>query len=137
MRGARRGVRAVIARHAMDYEISVSEDRAYVSARILKPTTRSLVVEMNTRMVERAREHGISRFLFDVRGSVNVEAPLGNYLIAYEDAEKVGFERSWRFAILHDPKDPSHDFVRTVAKNAGYNLELFTEEQAAIEWLCK
>ncbi len=121
----------------MNYEISVSDDHAYVCARVLKPTTRELVLEMNTQMVERAKEHGVGKFLFDVRQSVNIEAPLGNYLIAYEDAEKVGFMRSWRYAILHDPKDTSHNFIRSVGRNAGYNLELFTEEGAAIEWLRK
>jgi hypothetical protein len=121
----------------VDYEISVSNDKSFVMVRVHKPITRHLVLEFNRKMVMQAKKHGINRFLFDVRQSVNVETTLGNYMIAYEDAEKVEFVRSSRFAVVHDPSDRSHDFIMTVAKNAGYNLALFTEEQGAIEWLSK
>ncbi|MFQ5598015.1 MAG: hypothetical protein ACE5GK_08195 [Nitrospiria bacterium] len=119
----------------MDYEISISEDKSHVYVRVYKPITRALAFEFNRKMVVQAQEYGIDKFLFDVRDATNVESTLNNYLIAYEDAEKVGFTRSEKFAVVHSLKDKSHDFIMTVARNAGYNLRLFTHHQDALEWL--
>ena len=119
----------------MDYKISMSEDKSYVVIRVYIPTTRSLAFEFNQKMIKQAQVNGINKFLFDMRKSANTETTFGNYFIAYKDAEKVDFKRTAQFAVLHDINDKSHDFIMTVAKNAGYNLMLFIKEQDATEWL--
>lgn len=43
--------------------------------------------------------------------------------------------RDVRAAILVDATDRKHDFVETVSRNAGYNVRVFDDEEAAIAWL--
>jgi hypothetical protein len=39
------------------------------------------------------------------------------------------------FAILVEPADRTHDFVETVMQNAGRNVRVFHDKDAAIAWL--
>jgi hypothetical protein len=119
----------------MDYEAGLSEDGSHIVVRVNKPITRQLAFEFNQAAAKLALEHDLDAYLFDLRGVVNVESPTYNYMIAYEDAPQMAFSRTARIAVLHDPGDTSHQFVETVALNAGYNMKLFTAEQDALAWL--
>ena len=47
----------------------------------------------------------------------------------------LNFARSAHVAILVSPDDRSHDFIETVNRNAGYNVRVFRDADAAISWL--
>ena len=119
----------------MDYEAGPSEDGSHIVVRVNKPITRQLAFEFNQAAAKLGLEHDLEAYLVDVRGVVNVESPTDNYMIAYEDAPELAFSRSARIAVLHDPGDTSHQFIETVALNAGYNMKIFTAEQDALAWL--
>ncbi len=121
----------------MNYNVVIDKQKQYVTAIIDGPITRKTIFEINHVMVEQSKDFNISAFLFDVRNSINEETVFGNYQIAYEDAEKVSFIRNAKYAVLHSPDDNSHHFIEIVANNVGYNLKLFTDENAAIHWLCE
>jgi hypothetical protein len=48
---------------------------------------------------------------------------------------ELNLDRAARVAILVRPDDISHNFVETVSRNAGYNVRVFRERKAAIDWL--
>ena len=75
------------------------------------------------------------RFLFDVRGCPNIEQPHKTYKYTYDEMKTLNLDRVARVAILASPNDKSHDFVETVNVNAGYNVKLFKEANAALSWL--
>ncbi len=84
-----------------------------------------------------ARVEEIRGFLLDTRDVVCQMGPVACYEIAYTGLEQCGFPRDCMWAILVSPSDGSHDFMETVARNAGYRCRLFNGELEAIAWLEK
>lgn len=119
----------------MDLKVGLSEDQHHVVVRVEGTITRKGAFEFNRAAAKLAREHEIEAYLFDLRRAVNVESAADNYAIAYEDASEIAFSRSARIAVLHAPDDTSHQFIETVALNAGYCMKHFTAEQDALAWL--
>ncbi|MET0068682.1 MAG: hypothetical protein ABW096_01480 [Candidatus Thiodiazotropha sp.] len=85
--------------------------------------------------VRLGERNGINCFLFDLRGSPNIQSTLPNYQFAYHDMKEFGFPKDSRSALLTDPDDRSHDFMETVFKNAGYSIRIFTDLEHALAWL--
>ena len=84
---------------------------------------------------QKGREENISAFLYDLRGSSNVESISANYRYVREDMKGQGLDRSSRVAMLTRPDDTSHDFIETLLVNTGYNVRIFRDEEAAVAWL--
>ncbi len=82
-----------------------------------------------------SRATNIKRLLTDVRGAPNISSVYQNYEYAYKDMIDLKLQRDVRSAILVDDADTTHDFLETVVRNAGYNLQVFRSESAAIAWL--
>ncbi len=122
---------------AVDYEMSMSEGKTHVLIRVHMPMTRELASEVNQEAAKYGQTHGVNRFLYDVRGHVNTDTVTHNYDIVHKDVRDIPYTGKERFAVVHDAGDKSHDFIMTVARNAGYNLKLFASEQDAIAWLRK
>ncbi len=121
----------------MDYKISISENRNYIILKYLVPMTTKVAIESGPEMMRLAIENNISKFLFDMRKSQNVQSPSGNYFFANEDIQKFNFPRNTRSAFLVSPDDHSHDFITTAFLNAGYIVAQFSSEEEAIKWLIK
>jgi hypothetical protein len=77
----------------------------------------------------------IKLFLIDVREAPNTSSVFQNYNFAYQDMKDLNLQRDVRSAILTSPTDSTHDFVEMVTQNAGYNVQIFHDENAAIAWL--
>ncbi len=119
----------------MDLKVGLSEDQHHVVVRVEGTITRKGAFEFNQTAAKLASEHAIEAYLFDLRRAINVESAADNYMIANKDAPEIAFSRSARIAVLHAPGDDSHQFIETVALNAGYRMKLFTAEQDALAWL--
>ena len=119
----------------MTYDISISENGKYIICRVMGPMTVNTAQEFAKEMDSLSRAKNIKRFLYDVREAPNTSANYKNYQYAYQDMDDLGLQRDVRSAILADPADTSHDFVGTVAQNAGFNVRVFHDEGAAIAWL--
>jgi len=119
----------------MCYELSLSPGNKYVICRVKGPTTAELAREFGQKTDVFAREHNVQARLVDVRDSRNVEPIPRNYDFAYKEMPHLGIDQNSRIAILVTPDDQSHDFPIIVMKNAGYNIEKFTDERLAIDWL--
>lgn len=92
-------------------------------------------VELATTAVEHGELHDISRFLVDVRDATNIASTTEQYQYARRQLVELGVGRTSRIAVLIDPNDPSHGFIETVLRNAGYNCTLFVDEAFALAWL--
>ena len=58
------------------------------------------------------------------------------YQFAYTDMRKMeGMDLHARVATLVSPEDHSHEFMATVANNAGLDVNLFTNAEEAIHFL--
>lgn len=119
----------------MDYEVSVSNNHNYVIIDVRIPMTVDLSRRCRIDAHDLARKNNINRFLFDLRGAPNTETVVRNCEFAYGDMQKYGFSRRFRTASLTDSGDRSHDFMETLLLNAGYPAKLFTNEEAAVDWL--
>ncbi len=84
---------------------------------------------------------GITLFLLDVRNAINTMNAFANYDLMYKDVQRIETEikqtisSKVRAAVVKAAEDKSHDFVETVASNAGHKMKLFTNEEEAVTWL--
>ena len=91
-------------------------------------------------MFELGNQTGISLNLIDARNAQNTMGPFENHFVMYKDMQSAVKKQQsstskLKIAVLVDPEDKSHDFVETLAYNAGYRFKLFQDEQAALTWL--
>jgi hypothetical protein len=79
---------------------------------------------------------GIQQYLMDVTEAPH-SWPLGrDYMFINQDLQQQAkFNRSALTVVLTAPEDRSYDFILTVAMNAGLNIRVFRDRQAALEFL--
>ncbi len=122
----------------MEYTIRLSTDKTYILILILGDITRTSMLNTILEAHARGRELNVHRYLVDITHARNTESLQENYQFASSDMINVeGVDESALVATLIDPDDHSHDFVLTVAKNAGPAFNLFTVREKALEFLKK
>jgi hypothetical protein len=121
----------------MSYRIQVGEGGKYLCVLIEGEVTYELALKHSAEVRKISLTKGIRRFLFDIRKARNTSFLAYDNAFAYKDALEMQLERNVRAAILVDPGDRSteHDFVETTMQNAGYDVKLFSDEAAAVNWL--
>jgi hypothetical protein len=118
------------------YTIKPSEDGAYIILKHWGEINSEMTTQRNLEAHALAAELGITRHLVDVTEARHVDTTLNTYNFAYEDMRTLpGINKNARVAVLVSPDDHSHDFVATVAWNAGQDVTLFTDREAAIQHL--
>lgn len=103
--------------------------------RVHDSLTMELVLEILSDTSASAKVEGIKGLLFDTREVVSLLGPMASYEIAYTRLEQLGFPRNCLWAILTARDDETHNFMETVARNAGYRCRLFSSEPEALAWL--
>jgi hypothetical protein len=119
----------------MPYSVTIPSGASYVLVTVDEPYRRELAIEVTIRSRDVAAEHGLHRFLYDVRKAPNPESIVTNYEFMNRQIEPMGLDRSAWVAILAAVDDHSHDFVETAGVNAGYRIRIFRDEEAALRWL--
>lgn len=120
----------------MSYSIRPSDDGKYIVLEIRGDITGELALKQDVEAHSLGRKRGINRYLVDATNARNVESVENNYKFAYDDVKTSGdIDKNARVALLVSPEDHSHDFVETVSKNAGLNVTLFRDREAAIRHL--
>lgn len=122
----------------MEYSIRPSENRDFILLTLVGDfTAKSMmtcIVETHI-LGQRLRVH---RYLVDSLEARNVDSVLGNYTFAYVDMKITeGIDPQAVVAVVARPEDHSHDFVETVASNAGMTMKVFNDRAAAEEFLRK
>jgi hypothetical protein len=122
----------------MSYTISPSEDGKYIILKYWGDVSRKLSIERVLEAHALGEKIGINSYLVDLTEARNIDSIPELYEYAYEDTKTVsGFNLNARVVLLVDPDDHSHDFVETVLRNAGHNVTLFRDREAAIRHLLK
>ncbi|WP_305042907.1 hypothetical protein [Geoalkalibacter sp.] len=121
----------------MDFQVSLAESQDYILIKVFKPMTTEISQRFAPEAIRLAEEHGIKKYLFDVRQAPNVQSVSKNYMFAHRELPEIKFPRASISAFLISENDKSHEFIELAFKNAGYLVKSFTEEQAALAWLKK
>jgi len=122
----------------MSYSIKPSEDGKYINLKHWGEIDRELTTQRNLEAHALGAELGITRLLVDLTEARHVDTVMNTYGFAYEDMQSLpGINKNARVAVLVSPDDHSHDFVETVTRNAGQNVTLFRDREAAIQHLLK
>ena len=122
----------------MSYEIYLSDDGKYIVTKHWGEITSELVIKRTLEAHAMGEKLGITRHLMDVTEARNIDSVTKTYKFAYKDIESVPqINLNARVAVLVSPDDHSHDFVETVTRNAGQNVTIFRDREAAIKHLLK
>lgn len=122
----------------MSYSIKPSEDGKYIILKHWGNINRELATQRNLEAHALGAKLGIARHLVDLTEAQHVDTVMNTYEFAYEDMQFLpGINKNARVAILVSSDDHSHDFVETVTRNAGQNVTLFRDREAAIQHLLK
>jgi hypothetical protein len=123
---------------AMSYSIKPSEDGNYIILKHWGEIDRKLTTQRNLEAHALGAKLGIKRHLVDLTEARHVDTVMNTYDFAYKDMQFLpGIDKKARVAVLVSPDDHSHDFVATVAINAGQNVKLFRDREAAIQHLLR
>jgi hypothetical protein len=118
----------------MPHTITPSEDGDYILIKAFGEITRESSIAMMVDAGPLAKELGTRCFLTDVTEARNIENVLDNYKWANADVRATPeADRGACIALLVAPHDHSHDFVVTLARNAGMDMTLFRNREAAIK----
>ena len=123
----------------MEYEIKPSSDGSYIIIKTYGEINRKIAIKQVNEAQKLAKEIGTNLFLSDVREARNSDTVFNQYDFAYEDLPSIKdiITKESVVAVLAIPGDESHQFIETVTRNAGYKFRLFTDEEAAIEYLLR
>lgn len=120
----------------MHCTIAPSKDGKFIILKVVGEINSQTAMKQNLEAHAVGKKMGISRYLVDVTEARNTDSVMGNYDFAYSDMKKTeGIDIHARVAILISPGDHSHDFIETVALNAGLNVRIFTGPELAREFL--
>ena len=122
----------------MSYIVKPSDDGKYIILKHWGVINRKITTERNLEAHKLGAELGITRHLVDLTEAKHVDTVINTYKFAYEDMRfQGGINKKARVAVLVSPEDHSHDFVETVTRNAGQNVRLFRDREAAIAHLLR
>lgn len=120
----------------MEYSITPEGTGKYIIIKIKGNLRRQDSMQIITEAYDVGAELGIQQYLMDVTEASH-SWPLGvDYVFVNQDLQhQIKFNRSARTAVLVSPEDVSHDFILTVAMNAGLNINVFRDRDDALEFL--
>jgi hypothetical protein len=122
----------------MSYTINPSPCGRYIIVKVKGEITGQSAIQQNIEAHAQGEKLGITRYLVDAIEARNTSSILENYTFAYGDMKTVsGINKLARIAMLVSPDDHSHDFVETLAKNAGFDATLFRDRDEAIQHLLR
>lgn len=119
----------------MRYKVSFPDNSKYAHIRVTETIVLSLAQEIVEEMVRIQKQNAVQRFLLDVREVRAQTSPFEDYELAYERVNSSELDRIIKVALLRSPSDTTHSFAEIVGRNAGNNITLFEDMEAAVAWL--
>ena len=116
--------------------LTVSEDKKYIITKVVGEVTSQEMYQHAVEAHQLARTLNLRAFLMDLTDAVNLQSVSKNYDLVYQQfrtSDKL--IRNSRLALWVKMNDHSHDFIETLAFNAGDNVKLFRDHQKAINFL--
>ena len=126
----------------MEYSIKPSEEGDCIILKVVGEFTAKSMLKCTVEAHTLGQEMDIHWYFVDVTNARNIDTPYNNYKFAYQDLKMTeGTDPLAKVVCLVSPDDHSHDFIETVAYNAGVNagiiLKLFREPAEAKAYLAK
>lgn len=118
------------------YTLTISEDKKYIIMKVVGEVTSQEMYQHAVEAHQLARTLNLRTFLMDLTDAVNRQSAFENYDLVYKQfrtSDKL--IRNSRMALWVDMNDRSHDFIETLAFNAGDNVKVFRDPQKAINFL--
>ena len=120
----------------MEYRITAAEDNAYVILKFIGDINRHNSMAHILEAHALGRKLGTNRFLLDLLEATNIDTTVDQYEFVHNDMSHTpGVDKYARVAALVRSNDHSHDFLETVFQNVGFNLRLFHDHAAALNFL--
>lgn len=120
----------------MTTTIRLSDDGTYVELLRRGEISRQGVLKENLEAHSLGRARGVRSYLVDHTEARSIDSLVDQYDFAYHDMrETEGLDQGARIAVLIAEGDRSHDFMETVCRNAGFDVQLFTDREAALRFL--
>ena len=119
----------------MAYDISISEDKTYVSVRLRANVTKDIAIGFTKEAASRGKTAGLKKIFIDLRGVKSESGVLEKYEFAYEVGIHLGLTPEWKVCMLRDEERSEMQFIETVMRNAGFDYRMFTDEDEAFTWL--
>lgn len=119
----------------MPLSLSTSEDAKFIIMKITGDINRRIAIEYDLEAHKLGNELGINCYLMDLTESRNTDTVLDSYSFAYKDVNVEEIDKTAIVALLVAQDDHSHDFIETVSKNAGLNVQLFRDRTLAENYL--
>ena len=121
----------------MDPRISIEKGENFVHSRVTAPISWDVLAEQISRAAEKGEQWGFHRYLVDFRDSEKQLGVLEDHDVAYRRTRECGLGPiGTKHALIVKPEEfDEFRFVETAFRNAGYDLKVFTEEDAALEWI--
>jgi hypothetical protein len=118
------------------YRLAVEVEDGYLLARITGQRTWPAVSALVAEVARAAIEHQRSKVLVDVREFEGWLGGLSSYSVVTEDFQRLRGKGIKQVAIVDRPFPKLRGwFFQTVARNRGYNLRMFENPAAALDWL--
>ena len=119
----------------MKWEFHYRAEPAYLEVIISGDLSSGDLNRMAVERLQEVRKHGCNKILFDFTGVTNSLATLDIYNRP-EQSEKVGILRTnHTAAVVPDAYLDDFRFMETVYQNRGFDLNVFTDRQEAINYL--
>ena len=116
--------------------LTVSEDKKYIVMKVVGDVNSVDMIQHNLEAHKLARSLNLKSFLLDMTEATNVNKVFENYDFVYNTVSKSReLIPHVRVAMVIRHGDHSHDFIETLANNAGNHLETFHDIQEAVRFL--
>ena len=119
---------------AMAYRLTIERGESFVHTTFYGDLVASAGEQIIAQSAKRAEEWGFRKFFVDLRNAQHRISTTDDYDIAYRKAGILGFKPGSRHVLLISPDGDltGWRFVETVFRNAGYCVQLFTDEKRAL-----
>lgn len=119
-----------------DYDLKIENNEGYLEARVSGTRTRETVSALTVEIARICIEVRCSKILVDARDFEGFLSAYDSYHIVTQDFPKLRGRGIKKVAFV-DREIPGIRgwFFETVAVNRGFNLRVFSDQKAALEWL--
>lgn len=119
-----------------DYNLKIEKNEGYLEARVSGKRTRDTVSILTDEIARTCIEAHCSRILVDVRELEGFLKVYDSHYIVTQDFPKLR-NKGIKKVVIVDRAVPGirEWFMETVAVNRGFNLRVFADRKAALEWL--
>jgi hypothetical protein len=116
--------------------LTMKVKEGYLTAHASGTRTRGVVSSLVTEIAQAAIENQCGKILIDVRELEGWLSVFDSYYLVTKDFQRLRGKGIVKAAIVDRPLPKSREwFLEIVSHNRGYNLKIFENPEAALEWL--